>query len=283
MVLVALVRHLLIVILTANGQGRYPTPMQSFVVSTDGTRIAYQVAGTGPVLVLVHGILSSRSAWEAVLPYLTSHYTVYTLDRRGREDSTDGPLYSVEREFDDIVALVEAVGEGVTLMGHSFGGLCVFEAALRTAFVQRLIAYEPAPAPVSRDLVEGLYALLEANEREAVVLTFLAEFMSTAELRHYAASPRFAERVTVAHTIPREVEAVARYRLEAGRFAHLNLPTLLIRGAETPPYLRGAIDNWQAVLPTSRIVELEGQKSMAMYQAPERLAHAILAFMGEEG
>lgn len=257
--------------------------MQSLVISPDGTRIAYQVAGTGPVLILVHGILSSSTAWEVVLPYLTRHYTVYTFDRRGRGNSDDGPLYSIEREYDDIVALVEAIGEGVTLMGHSFGGLCVFEAALRTAFVQRIIAYEPAPAPVSRDLVEGLYALLEANEREAVVLTFLAEFMSTAELRQYAASPRFAERLAVAHTIPREVEAVSRYRLDGGRFAHLNLPTLLIRGSETPPYLRGAIDNWQAVLPNSHVVELEGQKSMAMYHAPERLAHAMLTFMGEEG
>lgn len=257
--------------------------MQSFVVSTDGTRIAYQVAGNGPVLILVHGILSSRTAWEAVLPYLTPHYTVYTLDRRGRGDSTDGPQYSIEREYDDLVTLVEAIGEGVTLAGHSFGGLCVIEAALRTAFVQRLIAYEPAPTPVSRDLVDGLYALLEANEREAVALTFLAEFLSMAELKHYAASPRFAERVAVAHTIPREVEAVTRYRFEAGRFAHLNLPTLLLRGSETSAYLHGAIENWQAVLPQSRIVELEGQKAMAMYTAPERLAHAMLAFMGERG
>ncbi|MCZ7544560.1 MAG: alpha/beta fold hydrolase [Anaerolineae bacterium] len=118
------------------------------VRSQDGTPIAYHRNGEGPPLVLVHGAIASHARWAAITPALAQRYTVYAIDRRGRGESGDAESYAMAREFEDVAAVVDAIGEGVNLLGHSFGALCALEAALLTPHVRRLIAYEPPPVPV---------------------------------------------------------------------------------------------------------------------------------------
>lgn len=104
--------------------------------SKDGTLIAYERSGEGPPLVAVPGVLTSSRLWP-VLPTLGEHFTVYAVDRRGHGDSGDAEHYAIEREFEDVAAVVDAIGTEVNLLGHSFGGSCVLGASLLTSNIRR--------------------------------------------------------------------------------------------------------------------------------------------------
>jgi pimeloyl-ACP methyl ester carboxylesterase len=113
------------------------------VTSGDGTLIAYEQGGRGPHLVLVHGISGNSSVWEAVRPRLEEHFTVARMDRRGRGGSGDSTEYSIEREFEDVASVVNALDAPVLLFGHSYGAICALEAATRTDKLSGLVLYEP--------------------------------------------------------------------------------------------------------------------------------------------
>ncbi|MBD0283128.1 MAG: alpha/beta fold hydrolase, partial [Thermoleophilaceae bacterium] len=113
------------------------------VVSADGTPIAVWASGEGSPLVLVHGAAADHSRWAPVLPALAERFTVLAVDRRGRGGSGDADAYALEREFEDLAAVVEWAGEGVNVLGHSYGGVCALEAALRTDRIRKLVLYEP--------------------------------------------------------------------------------------------------------------------------------------------
>ena len=102
------------------------------VVSTDGTPIAVWRSGDGPPLVLVHGATADHSRWAPVLPALQERFTVLAIDRRGRGRSGDAATYAIEREYEDVAAVVEWAGEHVSVLGHSYGGVCALEAARLT-------------------------------------------------------------------------------------------------------------------------------------------------------
>jgi pimeloyl-ACP methyl ester carboxylesterase len=85
------------------------------ITSNDGTPIARYARGTGPALLLIHGSLSEHTRWQPVLSLLGERFTVYTMDRRGRGQSGDGPGYTIQCEFDDIAAVARSIGEPVHL------------------------------------------------------------------------------------------------------------------------------------------------------------------------
>ena len=113
------------------------------VISKDGTQIAYDSTGRGPVVILVLGALNSRKSGAKLAKLLASRFTVISFDRRGRGDSTDTAPYSPQREVEDIAALIGAVGEPVYLYGHSSGGALALEAAIALRKkVRKLAIYE---------------------------------------------------------------------------------------------------------------------------------------------
>src|SRR5438067_5550345 len=105
------------------------------VTSRDGTAIGYARVGAGPALVLVHGATSERSRWRPVLGALASRFAVYAMDRRGRGASKDAGDYAIEREFADVAALVDSIGEPVTVIAHSYGAICALEATRLTSHI----------------------------------------------------------------------------------------------------------------------------------------------------
>ena len=113
------------------------------VTTESGTPLAYWRSGKGPPLVLVHGTAADHSRWRPVLPALEERFTVYAIDRRGRGGSGDSDDYAVEREFEDVAAVVDSLGEPVNLLGHSYGGLVALEAALLTRNVRKTRAVRP--------------------------------------------------------------------------------------------------------------------------------------------
>ena len=113
------------------------------VTSIDGTPIAYWRSGQGPPLVLVHGTTADHSRWAPVLPTFEEHFSVCAIERRGRGGSGDSEDYAIEREFEDVAAVVDSFGEPAFLVGHSYGAICALEASLLTPGVRKLVLYEP--------------------------------------------------------------------------------------------------------------------------------------------
>jgi pimeloyl-ACP methyl ester carboxylesterase len=259
------------------------------ILSKDGTPIAYQRSGAGAPLVLVHGTSSGHWRWASILPSLEQQFTVYAIDRRGYGESGETSSYAIEREFEDVASVVNSIGEGVNLLGHSFGGICVLEAALLIPQLRCLVVYEPSPLPVPgvplypEGIIERFQELLDAGDRENVVITAFRELakMPAHELELLRASPRFPARVAAAHMWPRETRAEEEYRFEPARFKHLNVPTLLLVGGDSPEFMKATIETWNATLPNSRIVVLPGQQHIAFDTAPDLFVREVLAFLLE--
>jgi pimeloyl-ACP methyl ester carboxylesterase len=258
------------------------------VVSPDGTSIGFSRSGAGRPLVLVHGTSASRSRWEPVLPSLERRFTVYAMDRRGRGSSGDAQEYSLEREIEDVESVVQAVGEPLVLLGHSWGGICALEASGSgriTDALEGLILYEP-PIPVGTEIyppgvLDRLAALLESGEREAVVTTFLAEVVRVPadQLELMRAEPVWADRVAAAHTLVREVRADDEYRFEPDRWRQLDLPTLLLLGGDSPPFFGAAIEALHSALPNGALRVMPGQQHAAMDTGPELFVHEVVRFV----
>ena len=255
------------------------------IASADGTLIAYEQGGQGPHLVLVHGYPASRERWASIRPKFEQHFTVTAMDRRGRGDSGDSPTYSIERESEDVSAIIKALNGPVLLLGHSFGGLCALEGAMQAENVAGLILYEPSiygegESGVPPELLDRLDALLASGEREGVVTTVMAEIaeLSRHEIEVSKASPAWLGRVAAAHTLPREIRAEETYRLSADRVDELSIPVLLLLGSDSPPFYGRAIARLQEILPNSRTLELPGQQHIAMDTGPDLLVSVVLAF-----
>jgi pimeloyl-ACP methyl ester carboxylesterase len=266
------------------GYGWLVSRIERFV-SSDGTAIASHVGGRGPPLVLVHGTAADHTRWARVLDALGARFTTHALDRRGRGASADGGEYAIEREFEDVAAVIDAIGGDVDLLGHSYGAVCSLEATLHTPHVRRLMLYEP-PLPVGIEiyppgLVERLAALLIAGDRDGVVSTFMREVvrMPTGELDMVRRQLSWPARVAAAHTIPRELGIADSYQPDFGRFASVGVPTLLLVGGDSPPFLVEPTQRLHESITGSRQVVMAGQQHVAMDSAPDLFLEHIIGFL----
>jgi pimeloyl-ACP methyl ester carboxylesterase len=156
---------------------------ETSVTAPDGTEIACFTSGDGPPLVLVHGTTADHARWATILGLLEPHATVHAIDRRGRGASTDGPAYAIERENEDIAAVVDHVaavsGQKVDVPGHSYGGVVAYGAAQLTDNVRALVLYEGWPAAdpsgmhAPAHVAEWMEQLLAAGHPEAALELFL--------------------------------------------------------------------------------------------------------------
>lgn len=265
------------------------TANRTTATSRDGTPIAFWREGQGLPLLLVHGATADHTTtWRFVQPLLAEHFTVFTMDRRGRGSSGDSPGYSLQREAEDIAAVVGEIGAPVHVLGHSFGGLCAIEAALLTPAISRLILYEGVPLDGSEGyapgIIDRLESLLEAGETERMLETVFREVvgMPAGELELLRSQREaWAVRLSNARTLPREMRTEQGYVFEPSRFREMRAPTLLLVGAESPRRELINARGVAAALPDARIVMLEGQQHVATYSAPELLVARILEFLNE--
>ncbi|WP_336364701.1 alpha/beta fold hydrolase [Halalkalicoccus salilacus] len=258
------------------------------VTAADGTSIAYERGGRGPPLVLVHGTTADHTRWDPLRPAFEQHFTVYAIDRRGRGVSGDSAEYALEREAEDIAAVVDSIDESVVLLGHSYGALCSLEAALRTDNLRKLVLYEP-PLTVSdhvtdtEDVLDEMTALMDDGESEQALELFFREIVGSGprELEAYRSSPDWPARVNTVHTVVREERAEKGHEFDAARFAGLTIPVLLLSGDESAPFLKDATDVLNDGLPNSRIVVFTGHGHAVMNTAPELFVDEVLAFIQE--
>jgi pimeloyl-ACP methyl ester carboxylesterase len=256
------------------------------IQSKDGTLIAFERSGAGPPLILVHGTTADHTRWAGVLAGFEKNFTVYAVDRRGWGQSGDSPVYSIEREYEDIAVVVSSIPGPVNLLGHSYGALICLEAALRVKNLRRLVLYEPAISvdkpiypPGARDRIQ---TLLDAGDREGALVAFFRDvvLMPDHEIAALRSEPVWPARLEAAHTIPREF-ADADYVLDPARFRNLAVPTLLLLGGDSPEYSRRATRAVHTALPTSRIIVMPGQKHIAMSTAPDLFVRRVTAFLQE--
>jgi pimeloyl-ACP methyl ester carboxylesterase len=255
------------------------------IKSKDGTLLSCTRRGKGSPLALVHGAGNYSARWDPIIPLLEDEFSIYALDRRGRGGSGDADHYSLEREFEDVVAVVDSIDEPADVLGHSLGGICAVEAALRTSKVRKLILYEP-PIPVSAPLIseetlDRLDKLLKAGDFESVLTTVMLEVikMPGMDVENLRKSPTWKDRVAIAHTLPRELRAANTYRLRGERFRDLSTPTLLMLGGNSPPMFKEAIDALALALPRRETVILAGQQHIAIDTAPALFAHEVRNFL----
>jgi pimeloyl-ACP methyl ester carboxylesterase len=257
------------------------------VFSSDGTGIAFDRAGQGPPLILVDGALCSRSfgPMPKLAPLLAPHFTVFTYDRRGRGESGDTQPYSVEREVEDIQALIREAGAPAFVLGLSSGAALAAEAAARGLAIERLALYEPpymvdpgAPRPPA-DFEAQLRRLVTSGRRGDAVRLFMRVVglprILVALMRLFPMWPKLE---AVAHTLAYDAAVMDGYSLPARRLAAVTVPTMVLSGEKSDPRLRHAAAAVAAAIPGADHRVLAGQTHNV---SPKVLAPAAREFLAK--
>jgi pimeloyl-ACP methyl ester carboxylesterase len=260
------------------------------VRTPEGVEIACEVSGQGPPLVLVHGAGSARWGFSMLRPFLERRYTFIALDRRGRGDSTDGDGYAVEREFEDVAAVADAIareaGTPAAVVGHSFGGRVALGAALLTQGIRAVVCYEGAP-PAAEERYqpagaeERVRERLAAGEADEALATFLREIvgMTEEDLARYRADPVWPRRAAAAHTIVRELDAEASREASLDALGGVRQPVLQVLGGASRPAFRLATAALHARLANGRVAVIDGARHAAHHTHPDQFVEVVEAFL----
>jgi pimeloyl-ACP methyl ester carboxylesterase len=255
------------------------------VRSADGTRIGFRRLGVGPAAVFVHGSVATHADWMPVARLLASRFTCYVMDRRGRAKSGEGVgPYSIEREYEDIAAVLDAAGPGAALVAHSFGAICGLGTAMRHT-VSRLVLYEP-PYPVGgliagENLAPYVSAIAEGDLDRAMEFG-LDRFphLPAATIVALRASRAWSQLRTMAKSWIRELEAMDVMSPDMEPYRSLSCPSMLLVGELSPEHpMLDASRALAGVLPGVRVEHLPGQGHGAMRGAPDRVARLIGEFL----
>lgn len=264
-----------------------------FVVAPDGTRIAVFSTGAGSPLVLVHGATADHTTWRTSGPLLAARHATHAVDRRGRGASGDGPGYAIEREFEDLAAVVDAIAaesrQPVDVVGHSYGGRIGLGTALLTANLRRLVVYEGAPPPTvgrgyqDEGVLGRIEALVRAGDRDAALATFMGEVvgMPEAELAAFQADPIWARRAAAVETTIRELRAEVSPAASLDALGRVRQPVLQVLGGGSSAVFGEATRALDARLRNGRVVNLAGARHAAHHTHATAFVSAIEAFLAD--
>jgi pimeloyl-ACP methyl ester carboxylesterase len=257
------------------------------VTSADGTTIAYEHTGSGPVVVLVGTALDDRHGLDPIAGLLANRCTVVNYDRRGRGESGDTQPYAPAREVEDIAALLDALGEPATLASGSGGCLLALDAA--TALGDRvagLFLYEPplivGPGrPVPADFREHVAGLLGEDRRSEVVEYFFTQVVGVpAEfIGPMRADPSWHTMCRYAHTLPYDAQIAAGTQdgkpLPTDRWS-ISRPVEVVVGENSPAFFHEGAQALVDLLPPATLRVLPGQDHGAFWAAPDVLADMVV-------
>jgi pimeloyl-ACP methyl ester carboxylesterase len=261
------------------------------VASPDGTMIGVFISGGGRPLIVVPGTTSDHTTWRLVIPLLEPHVAVHAVDRRGRGASGDGPDYSLALEYADVAAVADAAaaatGSPVDLLGHSYGGNVAFGAATLTTNIRKLVLYEGWPVPdiahrtVPPETMDHLESLLAQGQHEHMLETFYRDIvkMSDEEISAIKKAPSWPARVAAAHTVPRELRAFGAQAFDPAWAAKIQVPVLLLVGADSPDEIKANPEVVASALPDARIGVLGAQAHIAHLTDPQSFAETVLSFL----
>ncbi len=257
------------------------------VHSKDGTTIAFDQSGKGSPIILVGGAFQHRSIdprTAQLAALLAPHFTVFHYDRRGRGDSSDTAPYAVEREVEDLGALIAEAGESAFVFGMSSGGALALEAASRRLAITKLALYEPpfivddSRPRLPEDFATQLTELLSSGRRGDAAELFMTKAAEVpvevvAQMRH---APFWPAVEAVAHTLIDDTTIMGdNNALPTERVASVTVPTLVIDGGASPVWMRNAAQAAADALPNAQRRTLGGQTHDV---APEALAPVLEEF-----
>jgi pimeloyl-ACP methyl ester carboxylesterase len=251
--------------------------------SADGTAIAYEQSGSGPALVFVLGAFNDRHSFGDLAAVLADDFTVYRYDRRGRGDSTDTAPYAVQREVEDLAAVIEAAGGTAGVFGHSSGAILGLEAAVAGLPISRLAVYEP-PYIVGSErvrptgLADEIDEALAAGRRGDAVAAFLTQAVelppqAIAGMRQ---SPMWAGLEALAPTLPYDL-ALSGDQQVPERLATITVPTLALTGEDSPPWARNSVEAVAAMIPGGRAQSVAGSHLISEAALAPVLTEFLLA------
>jgi pimeloyl-ACP methyl ester carboxylesterase len=252
------------------------------VTSSDGTTIAFDRSGEGPAVILVCGGSTDRSANAPLAALLAEHFTVFNYDRRGRGDSGETAPYAVEREVEDLEALISEAGGSAFVYGTSSGAALALEAAASGLPITKLALWEPPfflegrPRPPA-DTATTFTELVSEGRRGDAVEYFMAKGVGLPpEFVAYARTqPFWASQEALAHTLAYDATIMGDYSLPTGRAAAVTVPTLVIDGGASFGFMGESADALADALPDGRRRTLDGQEHNV---APEALAPVLEEF-----
>lgn len=261
----------LLVVLHSKEKTMHSLGENRVMVSRDGTRIAFTTMGSGPSVVLVDGAFCYRENGPApdLAPLLAQHFTVFVYDRRGRGESGDTPPYAIEREIDDIRAIVDEAGGTADVVGVSSGAALALQAVASGVKVKKLVLYEPPyvtngdrPKP-EEDPKIHIQQLVSAGDRAGAVKFFLTDVVGAPRAFVFAMPllmPNAWKKLKlVAHTLPYDLTILSDRSVLNERSRLISVPTLVLGGEKSPTVLRDAVSAVTKVLPNARSHFLAGQ------------------------
>ena len=241
--------------------------MTRTVTSADGTAIAFDQLGEGPPVVMVVGAFNTRATTGPLASALQDRFTIFNYDRRGRGESGDTTPYAVEREIEDLDALIAEAGGAAAVFGYSSGANLALQAAAHGLAITKLALYEPPflvdgshPRPPA-ELPDQLAELISAGRRGDAVELFQTKAIGmpeevVAQLRQAPFRPGME---AIAHTLVYDATIIGDLTLPTELIASIATPTLVIDGEKSPPLMRDAAGAVADALPNGRRVTLPDQ------------------------
>lgn len=260
------------------------------VTSADGTSIAFEGFGGGPVVIVVGGATCDRAMTRPLAEELGRHFTVINYDRRGRGDSGDTQPYAIEREVEDLGALISEAGSVASVYGHSSGAGLALHAAARGLPIARLVLHEPPYAPdteeerrISREYGEKLRAILAEGRRgDAVALFMTTVGMPPEMVDGVRNEPWWAKMEEVAPTLAYDSEIMGDVSgggtIPAGLIGAVTVPALVLCGGASPEWMIEVGRQISDGLPNGRLRILDGQEHVV---PPDVLAPVLAEFLTE--
>lgn len=239
-----------------------------FAVSNDRTRIAYDVAGEGPTLVIVAGALGYRDFpyLRAFAAELAKDFRVVSYDRRGRGGSGDTQPFAPDKEIDDLDAVIRAGGDPAFVLGTSSGAALALEAAARGVPMEGVVAFEPPymighhRQPNHARYESDVRGYIARGDRAGAVTLF----MRTVGLPRFFVAimrlmPIWKKLLPVAHTLPYDASIMNDFELPASRLRAIRVPTLVVGGGKSPASLKAAVRAVGETIPGARVAEVPKQ------------------------
>jgi pimeloyl-ACP methyl ester carboxylesterase len=259
------------------------------VTSKDGTKIAYEKTGNGPALILVGGAFQDHNGLAAHAALLAEKFTVYNYDRRGRGESGNTEPYAVEREIEDIAALVEAAGGEAYLFGGSSGGVLALDATAAGIGITKLAVYEPpfvvdGSRPAAPDkFADTLREMLAQGRRGDAAEAFMVQGanMPAQMVAGMRQAPFWEPGVeAVAHTLVYDAlimeGTMTGQPLPASRWKSVTIPTLVLAGGNSPEWAHAGAKSLAEILPDAQFEVVEGQ---AHDVSAETLAPVLINYL----
>jgi pimeloyl-ACP methyl ester carboxylesterase len=239
------------------------------VTSKDGTTIAYEEIGQGPAIILVTGGSVDSQSNAGLASVLAPDFTVYNYERRGRGASGDTLPYAVEREIEDIDAVVDAAGGSAYLYGTSSGAALAMEAAARLGAdkITKLVLWEPpyiidAAARPPADSVEQYKKMLDEGRRGDAAEFFMAKVvgMPPEFVEYIKTQPIFEGMKTIAHTLPYDGTIMGDYSVPTETATTVKSPTIVVTGSASMPFMASTAAALAEAIPGAETRTLDGQQ-----------------------